>query len=811
MRDVQLQSLTLEGLLADLKRGRFVVPNFQRDVEWEAEDIRQLMRSIFNDFFIGTLLLWRPDGDWDQMLECEPISGFQRPSIETPSSDIENNQAPLNTGTSVIVLDGQQRLTAMYYAFFGHSEPDSKLGREWFFIDIEKFESSEEDDRGRNSAFSRRPERSADMEWFAELAEYDPIQTGRPDGDPFPYDETQRHSFPLRLLGTDHAERWLQKYMDFWATKARKHHEQATYHKSRSEEFLARAESVDSTVRPTYQPQPDDRSLQALKQKAQDADDLVSQGQGDLESLLEKRRRLQVELKQSTHTGRNRETGQKQAKVLTQIARARQRLQELKNEASAAQEAVETARQELDRLAEAGQRHTNGTANRESVDGLLQAAAEAEQRKGNHEERAVEAGQSVEFGQSFQRRVQALRGLFTVPAFYINAEMHEDVVSDMFSQLNRRGKSLKPADLVNAYVSLRKFNLKKATREFETRLHEQGLASGRAPEDVLRIMLIDVHPQSDFKLQDDNYEHLFPGRPTSVPGGKTDILIKDEADFEKRYARAQDAYESGLLTLRDESHYGTRLSDTSGPGVFVPFEGILPVYCSLLALANGEPAWQKRVRQWYWASVLTERYYATSQESSNAARGSTDYNQVFAWFEDDAKKPVVIHDLEDKFGLSLFPQDKLAKPPGSSTPGLMQGIRGLLFMLRPRDWFASDQYTADDVTEVEIVSPQWCREQGLSEALARSVFNEILVNEETADAMLARSPRQNLEAIFDKRSAGEMSEILQSHCISQAGYDLLMSESFSNDDFETFLREREAEFLRRVAQELFDDLDLRLP
>ena len=132
-------------------------------------------------------------------------------------------------------------------------------------------------------------------------------------------------------------------------------------------------------------------------------------------------------------------------------------------------------------------------------------------------------------------------------------------------------------------------------------------------------------------------------------------------------------------------------------------------------------------------------------------------------------------------------------------------------MLRPRDWFTGDQYTADDVTEVEIVSPQWCKEQGLPEALAGSVFNEVLVNEETVDAMQERSPRQYLEAIFDKRPAGEINEILQSHCISQAGYDLLMSESFSRDDFENFLREREAEFLRRVAQELFEDLDLRLP
>ncbi len=40
-----------------LREGRYVVPDFQREFEWQPWDIRDLVRSIFLDYFIGSLLL----------------------------------------------------------------------------------------------------------------------------------------------------------------------------------------------------------------------------------------------------------------------------------------------------------------------------------------------------------------------------------------------------------------------------------------------------------------------------------------------------------------------------------------------------------------------------------------------------------------------------------------------------------------------------------------------------------------------------------------------------------------------------------
>ena len=114
-------TFNLNNLLSDLERGRFVIPDFQREFEWEAWDVRDLIKSIFQDYYIGTLLLWEVKDDNTKTLACEPIRG---------------NNAKGNENH--IVLDGQQRLTAMYTAFFS---PDialshKKYKKATFYVEI---------------------------------------------------------------------------------------------------------------------------------------------------------------------------------------------------------------------------------------------------------------------------------------------------------------------------------------------------------------------------------------------------------------------------------------------------------------------------------------------------------------------------------------------------------------------------------------------------------------------------------------------------------------------------------------------------
>ena len=98
MKDAQKPDhVSLTTLVNRLREGRFVIPDFQRDFEWEPWDISALMSSIFRDYYISSLLLWKGKGENFEALACEPIYAF--------NGD--------NGNPEYIVLDGQQRLTAM--------------------------------------------------------------------------------------------------------------------------------------------------------------------------------------------------------------------------------------------------------------------------------------------------------------------------------------------------------------------------------------------------------------------------------------------------------------------------------------------------------------------------------------------------------------------------------------------------------------------------------------------------------------------------------------------------------------------------
>ena len=176
-------TFNLNNLLSDLERGKFVIPDFQREFEWEAWDVRDLIKSIFQDYYIGTLLFWEVKDDNTKTLACEPIRGNKMQGQENH-----------------IVLDGQQRLTAMYSAFFS---PDVSLSykksmKATFYVDIQKLESEFEDE--------------AFFYFFGTKKEK------------YYSDETNQfneHIFPLSIFGKGGFEivSWVNRYKSHWEDK----------------------------------------------------------------------------------------------------------------------------------------------------------------------------------------------------------------------------------------------------------------------------------------------------------------------------------------------------------------------------------------------------------------------------------------------------------------------------------------------------------------------------------------------------------------------------------------------------------------
>lgn len=184
MKDAQKPDhVSLNGLINRLREGRFVIPDFQREFEWRPWDIRDLMRSMFLDYYIGSLLLWKGKKENFEALSCEPIYGHTR-----------------NGNPEYIVLDGQQRLTAMYYAFLAPDLPlPNRSNRFFYFVNVDKFMNEDYDIAFNYDWLTQR--------WSKILATHSA--------------QFEEHVFPLSIIGAGGWDlpNWVQGYEQHWHNK----------------------------------------------------------------------------------------------------------------------------------------------------------------------------------------------------------------------------------------------------------------------------------------------------------------------------------------------------------------------------------------------------------------------------------------------------------------------------------------------------------------------------------------------------------------------------------------------------------------
>ena len=106
----------LKTLLQSVNEAKTVLPEFQRDFVWAPAAVIKLMTSIFNGYPIGSLLTMENSG------------AYQSRTIDGVKSDKSDN-----TIEQVLVLDGQQRVTSCYRAFFGTLDQKFKNPGRYYF------------------------------------------------------------------------------------------------------------------------------------------------------------------------------------------------------------------------------------------------------------------------------------------------------------------------------------------------------------------------------------------------------------------------------------------------------------------------------------------------------------------------------------------------------------------------------------------------------------------------------------------------------------------------------------------------------
>jgi len=115
--------LSVADALLKIDYNQYLLPAIQRDFVWTHSKIETLFDSLMQGYPIGSMLLWRVDGSNTQNQRFYGILKKYRERYLIRSEEISTVGIP----TFEVILDGQQRLTALYlglkgsYAYHGYN------------------------------------------------------------------------------------------------------------------------------------------------------------------------------------------------------------------------------------------------------------------------------------------------------------------------------------------------------------------------------------------------------------------------------------------------------------------------------------------------------------------------------------------------------------------------------------------------------------------------------------------------------------------------------------------------------------------
>ncbi len=115
--------MKVADILSFIDSGVIALPEFQRGYVWNRDQVRHLVRSLYQGHPVGSLLIW----------------------VTTKGTVKERGEGPVGYGTVELLLDGQQRVTSLYGMIRGKEPPffygDNRAFLDlWFNVETEEFQ-----------------------------------------------------------------------------------------------------------------------------------------------------------------------------------------------------------------------------------------------------------------------------------------------------------------------------------------------------------------------------------------------------------------------------------------------------------------------------------------------------------------------------------------------------------------------------------------------------------------------------------------------------------------------------------------------
>lgn len=162
----QAKSESLATLLPEIDRHKAALPNFQREWVWETQMVADLIVSVANRYPAGSLLTM-PNNSRDEKFSLRPFSG---------SGDT------LKTDPTLMILDGQQRLTSLYQALYSKNGVRDRSGKVYYiYLNVKELMKFDETTTQTEDTFEQCimavQETSGQRLYYRGLRDYDDVST----------------------------------------------------------------------------------------------------------------------------------------------------------------------------------------------------------------------------------------------------------------------------------------------------------------------------------------------------------------------------------------------------------------------------------------------------------------------------------------------------------------------------------------------------------------------------------------------------------------------------------------------------------
>ena len=108
MAQFVVNSTSVENIISSIKEGEIAIPEIQRPFVWDGAQVRDLMDSLYKGFPVGYIIVWK-------------------------NPDIKLKDGSMSSGKKILI-DGQQRVTAVQAAIVGQEVVDSSYRKKRIII-----------------------------------------------------------------------------------------------------------------------------------------------------------------------------------------------------------------------------------------------------------------------------------------------------------------------------------------------------------------------------------------------------------------------------------------------------------------------------------------------------------------------------------------------------------------------------------------------------------------------------------------------------------------------------------------------------